>query len=127
MAAPNLKTAIISAVAATALTAGSAMADDADKNIELAQNFQGQATVTKVSTSAEPTGAPVVFKYGKGISESDLASILRGVNEKGCPATAEQAGPPNRIRAITQGENASFREPIDAAGWALDHCEPPAS
>ena len=127
MAAPNLGRALIGAVAATAMTATAALADDTKTNeIELAQNFQGQATITKVSATPETTGASVVFQYGPGVDERSIASIVDIVNEQGCPASADSSGRPNRIIARIGDENHAFKDEASAAGWALEKCSPEA-
>lgn len=72
--------------------------------------------------NTQKSGAPVLFKYGKGINKEEVLSIVRGMTEKGCPAKAVDGHRPRRVSAVTLGKTHSFKSPLAAFGWALDHC-----
>lgn len=84
--------------------------------------FTAFATATMPAQEPQKSHAPVTYRYGKGISESDLASVVRGTEKRGCPVKLDNSGRPLTVTATTMGKSASFREPIDAAGWVLDRC-----
>jgi len=70
------------------------------------------------------TGLPVTLSYGRGISPTAAEGAALAVTKRGCPAIAEEGGRPRRVTATTNGQSASFSDPDDAAGWALQHCNP---
>lgn len=75
-----------------------------------------------IAEEEKRSGAPVLLKYGKGINEEEVHSVVRGLNQKGCPVRLSDDHRPRRVSVYVLGKNASFKSPLAALGWASGSC-----
>lgn len=65
----------------------------------------------------------VTLLYGRGFNPVDAQDTAHYLTNEGCPASAAEGGRPNRLKVITNGQKASFKDSGSAAVFALDHCK----
>ena len=65
---------------------------------------------------------PVTFQFGLEISPSGMASVVRGVEMRGCPVEVSDDGLPLTVTVRVLDQIVMFDEPLYAGGWAIDRC-----
>ncbi|GEA09895.1 hypothetical protein [Alteromonas sp. KUL49] len=67
----------------------------------------------------------VVLEYGTNINEDMVNTAIRVLQDRGCNASKIYRGKLlfNTVKVIYGDESQRYRNPADAAGWALEKCQ----